>query len=75
MQGKDEPRVQKQGFKVWNTPVKIDKMKVNTFLWFLIFFLFFLLWFVATTTVFNSNFHYVDIVFVKQENRCNNNHV
>jgi hypothetical protein len=65
MQGKDEPRVQEQGFKVCNTLVKTNKIKLNTFLWFLMFFLFFLLCFVATTIVFNSNFCCVDIIFVK----------
>lgn len=61
MQGKDESRAQEQGFKACNTLVKTDKMKSNTFLWFLMFFLFF----VATTIVFNSNFRCVDIFFVK----------
>lgn len=41
MQGKDEPRVREQGFKACNTPVEIDIMKLNTFLWFLMFFLVF----------------------------------
>ncbi len=40
MQGEDEPKAQKQGFKVCNTPIKMDRMKLSTFLWFLIFFLF-----------------------------------
>jgi hypothetical protein len=66
MHGEDEPKVQEQGFKVCNTAIKTNIMKVNTFSWFLIFFLFFLLCFATIETVFNSIFHYIDIVFVKQ---------
>jgi hypothetical protein len=62
MQGKEEPKVWEQGFKACNTHVEMDRMKLNTFLWFLMLFLVFLLCFVATSTIFNSIFHCVDIV-------------
>jgi hypothetical protein len=41
MQGEEEPRVWEQGFKVCNTHREIDRMKLSTFLWFLMLFLFF----------------------------------
>jgi hypothetical protein len=31
MQGENEPKVWEQGFKVCNTPIKMDKMKLSTF--------------------------------------------
>jgi len=68
MQRKEEPRVREQGFKVCNTHVEIDKMKLNTFWWVLMLFLVFLLYFVATLTIFNSIFCCVDIVFVNRAN-------
>jgi hypothetical protein len=48
MQGEDEPKAREQGFKVCNTPINTNIMKLSTFLWFLIFFLFFLLCFTTT---------------------------
>jgi hypothetical protein len=41
MQGEVEPKAWEQGFKVCNTLIKTDKMKLSTFLSFLIFFLVF----------------------------------
>jgi hypothetical protein len=41
VQGEDESKVWEQGFKVCNTPIETDRMKLSTFLWFLMFFLFF----------------------------------